>query len=123
VAVFIASQRADHGIPQAVSCRALAVSESWFYKWKGGTLPLRAQRRARLAAEVKRLFEEYGGKRGSPMITADLQDAGWRVSKNTVAALLAEQGLLARPRPGQSGLPGAQAEPEVVWRWHRNSHR
>jgi transposase InsO family protein len=98
VAVFIASQRADHGIPQAVSCRALAVSESWFYKWKGGTLPLRAQRRARLAAEVKRLFEEYGGKRGSPMITADLQDAGWRVSKNTVAALLAEQGLAARPK-------------------------
>jgi hypothetical protein len=35
---------------------------------------------------------------GSPMITAGLQDAGWRVSKNTVAALMAEQGLAARPR-------------------------
>ena len=32
------------------------------------------------------------------MITADLQDAGWRVSKNTVAALMAEQGLAARPK-------------------------
>ncbi len=32
------------------------------------------------------------------MITADLKDAGWRVSKNTVAALMAEQGLAARPK-------------------------
>src|SRR5690349_12948235 len=38
------------------------------------------------------------GKRGSPMITADLRDAGWRVSENTVAKLMAEQGLAARPR-------------------------
>jgi putative transposase len=98
VAAFIASQRADHGIPHAVSCRALGVAESWFYKWKHGTLPPRAQRRARLAAEVKRLFDGYGGKRGSPMITADLRDAGWRVSANTVAALMREQGLAARPK-------------------------
>jgi hypothetical protein len=27
-----------------------------------------------LAAEVKRLFESYDGKRGSPMITADLRE-------------------------------------------------
>jgi putative transposase len=102
VAAFVAAQRDGHRIPQAVSCRALGVSESWFYKWAGharaGTLPPRAARRARLAAEVRRLFDLHGGKRGSPMITADLKDAGWRVSKNTVAALMAEQSLAARPR-------------------------
>ena len=32
------------------------------------------------------------------MITADLRDAGWRVSKNTVAAVMAEMGLAARPK-------------------------
>jgi putative transposase len=32
------------------------------------------------------------------MITADLRDAGWRVSENTVAALMREQNLAARPR-------------------------
>jgi putative transposase len=102
VAAFIAAQRDDRRIPHTVACRALGVSQSWFYKWAGharaGTLPPRAARRARLAAEVKRLFEAYQGKRGSPMITADLQDAGWRVSKNTVAALMAEQQLAARPK-------------------------
>jgi putative transposase len=36
VAGFIAAQRTDHGVPHAVSCRALEVSESWFYKWRAG---------------------------------------------------------------------------------------
>jgi putative transposase len=102
VAAFIAAQRDRYRIPHGVSCQALGVSQSWFYKWlahaRAGTSPPRAARRAALAAEVKRLFEEYEGKRGSPMITADLRDAGWRVSENTVAKLMAEQHLAARPK-------------------------
>jgi len=100
VAAFVAAQREQHRIPHTVSCRALGVCQSWFYKWAGharaGTLPPRAARRARLAAEVRRLFDLHDGKRGSPMITADLRDAGWRVSENTVAALMRELGLAAR---------------------------
>jgi putative transposase len=60
VAAFIAAQRERRRIPHAVACRALGVSQSWFYKWaahaRAGTLPPRAQRRARRAAEVKRLL-------------------------------------------------------------------
>jgi transposase InsO family protein len=124
VAAFIAAQRDTRRIPHGVSCRALGVSQSWFYKWashaRAGTLPPRAQRRARLAAEVKRLFEAHEGKRGSPVITADLRDAGWRVSENTVAALLREQNLAARPgrrrkattRPGR----GRWRAPDLVKR-------
>jgi transposase InsO family protein len=96
VAALIAAQRNDHRVPAAMACRALGVSRSWYYKWRGGTLPPRAQRRKRLKAEVKLLFEEHEGKRGSPMITADLRDAWWRVSENTVAALMREQHLAAR---------------------------
>jgi putative transposase len=98
VAGFIASQRDAHGIPQAVSCRALGVSQSWFCKWKTGELPPRATRRERLKAEIARLFAEREGKDGSPRITAALRDAGWRVSENTVAGLMREQGLAARRR-------------------------
>jgi len=98
VAALIAAQRDEHQIPHAVACRALGVSRSWFYKWKGGSLPPRAARRERLKAEVARLFGLHEGKYGSPRITADLREAGWRVSENTVAALLAEQGLAARPK-------------------------
>jgi putative transposase len=96
VAGFIASQREAHGVPQAVSCRALGVSQSWFYKWKDGQLPPRAARRERLKAETARLFKQREGKDGSPRITAALRDAGWRVSENTVAVLMREQGLAAR---------------------------
>jgi transposase InsO family protein len=52
--------------------------------------------RDRRKAEVARLFGEHEGKYGSPRITADLRDAGWRVSENTVAALMCELGLAAR---------------------------
>jgi transposase InsO family protein len=96
VACFIAAQRDAHGIPQAVSCRALGVSQSWFYKWKGGVLPPRAARRERLKAEIARLFGQRDGKDGSPRIAAALREAGWKVSENAVAALMREQGLAAR---------------------------
>src|SRR5438445_9513215 len=37
------------------------------------------------------------------MIPADLHDLGWRVSKNTVAAVMAELGLAARPKKRRKG--------------------
>jgi putative transposase len=120
VAAFIAAQRAGHGIPYAVSCRALGVSEGWLYKWKDGDRSPRRARRERLKAEVRRLFAEHKGKRGSPMITADLHDAGWRVSKNTVAAVMAEMGLAARPKKRRKGTTrpgkGRWRAPDLVKR-------
>jgi putative transposase len=121
VAGFIASQREQHGIPHAVSCRALGVSQSWFYKWKGGALPPRAARRERLKAEVAALFAARKGKDGSPRIVGALRDAGWNVSENTVAGLMRRQGLAARPgrrgrrrttRPGK----GRWRAPDLVKR-------
>jgi len=73
VAAVIAAQRADNGIPCAVSCRALGVSRSSFYKHKDGRLPPRAARRERLKAEVARLFGLHRagtGRRGSPLTSA-----------------------------------------------------
>jgi transposase InsO family protein len=49
-------------------------------------------------ARARRLFEVHGGKYGSPRITADLKDAGWRVSQNTVAQVMREQHLAARQK-------------------------
>jgi len=120
VAAFIAAQRAGQGIPAALSCRTLGVSRSWYYRWKGGALPPQAARRAALAVEVRRLFEAHRGTYGSPRITADLREAGWRVSENTVAAVMREQGLAARrkrrrrstTRPGR----GRWRAPDLVKR-------
>ena len=120
MAALIAAQREQHKIPHALACRALGVSQSWFYKWRGGALPPRAQRRERLKAEVAGLFRLHDGKYGSPRITADLREEGWRVSENTVAGLMAELGLAARrkkrrkatTRPGK----GRWRAPDLVKR-------
>lgn len=98
MAAFIAAQRDQHGIPHAVACRALRISPSCFYRWKDGHVPARVARRQGLAELVRRLFAAHQGCYGSPRITADLRDLGWRVSENTVAKLMAELGLAARRR-------------------------
>jgi len=96
LAAAIAAQRAEHGIPYVTSCRALGVSQAWFYKWRRGDVSVRRKRRAALSAAIAYLFALHHGTYGSPRITADLRDTGWRVSVNTVAALMAEQHLVAR---------------------------
>jgi putative transposase len=69
---------------------------------------------------VQRLFELHEARYGSPRITADLRDAGWRVSENTVAQVMRELGLAARrkkkrkstTRPGR----GRWRAPDLVKR-------
>ena len=120
MAALIAAQRDEYQIPHAAACRALGVSRSWFYKWADGALPPRAARRQLLAAEVRRLFTAHRGTYGSPRITADLREAGWTVSANTVAAVMREHGLAARrkkrrratTRPGR----GRWRAPDLVKR-------
>jgi putative transposase len=108
VARFIAAQRADHQVPYATACRALGVSQAWFYKWRAGDPSRQHARREQLKAAIRRLFAAHRGTYGSPRITADLRDEGWRVSENTVAALMRELGLAARPkrRRRQTTRPG-----------------
>jgi putative transposase len=120
VAALIAAQREQHRIPHATSCRALGVSQSWFYEWKSPRPGPQAERRDRLKAEVGRLFRLHEGKYGSPRITADLREDGWRVSENTVAGLMRELDLAARrkkkrkatTRPGK----GRWRAPDLVRR-------
>jgi putative transposase len=113
VAGFIAAQRDRHGVPHAVSCRALGVSQSWFYKWKDGVPSPSARRRDRLRAEVAVRFAARKGKDGAPRIASALREDGWRVSKNTVAGLLSAQGLFARP--GRRGRRGTTRKAKGRW--------
>ena len=112
MAEFIVAQREQHGVPYATSCRALKVSQAWFYKWRHGDPSPRHARRARLKVEIARLFAQHRGTYGSPRITADLRAEGWWVSESTVAALMRELGLQARRKrrvgrpPGRAGAGG-----------------
>jgi putative transposase len=120
VAGFIAAQRAEYQIPHATACRALGISQAWFYKWAHGDSSPRHARRVQLTAKIKQLFAAHRGRYGSPRIHADLVAEGWTVSVNTVAAIMAEQGLRARrkrrrkntTRPGR----GRWRAPDLVRR-------
>jgi putative transposase len=121
VASFIASQRACYDVPHVISCRALSVSESWFYKWRDRPPTERDIRRAELDQKVAEIFSDSGGNPhtyGSPRIYSELIDAGWKLSEKTVAQSMARQGLIARPKRRFRSLTrpdkAADAIPDLV---------
>jgi putative transposase len=97
VASFSASQRAEHCVPHALSCPALGVSESWFYKWHDRAPTPRQLRRATLDEAVRESFEASGATYGSPRGHDGLAEAGWAVSEKTVAVSMRCRGLVGRP--------------------------
>ena len=146
VASFIASQRADHGVPHAMCCRCLGrlgVAGSTSGTTAPPT-PVSGDGRSS-TRRCKRVFEDSGGTPrtyGSPRVHEDLVEAGWQVSEKTVAASMARQGLVGRgpnarfrsltrpdkaaaaaPGPRQAGLHRRAARPEVVRRPDRDPHR
>ena len=113
VSAHIAAQRTDHAVPHAVSCRALGVAASTFYKWHNRPPTPAKRRRAELDVEVKACFDASYGTYGSPRVRAALRRSGREVSKKTVESSMARQGLQGRSRRRRRGLtrPDKRAEP------------
>jgi hypothetical protein len=74
VARFIADQRIFYRVPHTFSCRVLAVSEAWFYKWRDRPPTPRQTRRALLDEAVRKAFAGSRASYGSPRVHADLID-------------------------------------------------
>ena len=113
VSANIAAQRTDHAVPHAVSCRALGVAPSTFYKWHNRPPTPAKRRRAELDVEVRACFDASGGTYGSPRVRAALRRSGLKASKKTVEASMARQGLQGRAPKRRRGLtrPDKRAEP------------
>jgi transposase InsO family protein len=68
---------------------------------------------------IRQLFAAHQGKYGSPRITAELREAGWRVSEKTVAVIMRELGLRARVRKRRKSTtrPGGRwRAPDLIGR-------
>jgi putative transposase len=120
LAAFIAAQRTEHGIPYATSCRAVGRSVAWLYKWlrrarEGPSA--RERRRLRLVEAVISMFWKRKGADGSPRIAEYLRRDGWRVSDNTVAKIMREHGLAARPGRKRKNTTRQDGGP-----WHAEDH-
>ncbi|MEU5306845.1 IS3 family transposase [Streptomyces noursei] len=78
----------------------------------------RAPRR-NLALAIREVFDASDGTYGFPHVHVELRERGWRVSKNTVATLMAELGLAGRVRKRRQSLTRQgkrPAAPDLVQR-------
>lgn len=109
----IVTCRTELNIPYAVACRALEVSESWFYKHRDRPPTATVQRRQQLDAAIVEVFTEQDGEYGSPRVHAELVERPEfaKLSVNTVAERMRDKGLKAKKRPVRRSLtrPDKQA--------------
>lgn len=107
--------------PIALMCEVLGVSKSGFYAAEDRPPSLRAQRRARIDASVRRVHADSHGVYGSGKVAKKLaQEEGLeRACRNTVARAMREMGLKSRvskgftPTTTQSD-PSRQAAPNLL---------
>ncbi|MBK9646946.1 MAG: transposase [Deltaproteobacteria bacterium] len=98
---FIHSQRSTW--PIRTLCRALGVSASGYYAWRGRPESQHSQEDRRLMEQIRRIYAAGMGAFGSPRVHAELQAQGVRVSRKRVARLMQEARLVGwsgrGPRP------------------------
>ena len=74
-------------------CRVLSVSRSGYYRWRRRPVSRRAIENRRLDTHIKAIYKKHKGRYGSPKITDELNDMGFKVGKNRVARRMKEAGL------------------------------
>lgn len=119
VAAHITCQRREFGVPHAVSCRALGVSPSWYYKWRDRPPTPRQLRRAELTEKITKSFTDSGATYGSPRVVLDLRADGERVSVNTVAKIMRTECLVGRVLRRRHGLTRPGRKPACADHVHR----
>jgi putative transposase len=77
-------------------CKALEVSPSGYYAWRGRPPSKREMANQTLTAEIEKAFEESGETYGSPRIYQILRKLGLMCSQNRVARLMKAAGLRAK---------------------------
>ncbi len=78
-------------------CRALSVSRSGYYAWRGRPVGPRAQANEQLVAQIREEFQASRYTYGSPRIHVALQQKGTRCGRHRVGRLMRLYGLRARP--------------------------
>ena len=85
----------DHQDEFAVErmCAVFRVSRSGYYAWLNRKPSKRAVEREILSGEIHKLHDLGKGRYGSPKITMELRDRGFKVSRQRVARLMRAEGI------------------------------
>ena len=106
---FIAEQSQQYSITRL--CKALEVSESGYYAWKGRKASQHCREDAKLAAEIQQIFLDHRQVYGSPRIHALLKARGMACSRKRVARLMQQLGLSAGRK--RSRKPTTKSDPHA----------
>jgi putative transposase len=79
-------------------CKVLDVSPSGYFAWRSRPASPRQREDLVLLAHIRASFALYRGTYGSPRMTRELQDEGFRVGRRRTARLMRENGLNARQK-------------------------
>jgi len=108
---FIESLRGTYSVVKM--CRWAKVSRSGYYKWRNRKPSARELRKLEAESLLISLFRRYKSRYGSPRMTVELNESGVTISENTVAKLMANQGLKARNGKGYHFFPHVLAKNHV----------
>ncbi len=95
---YICIDRRRTQYPVNMMCRVLKVSRSGYYAWRVRPESQRAKTDREVTQVIERLHTDSKGVYGSPKITADLRDEGYRHGRHKVARLMRLAGLRGCPQ-------------------------
>lgn len=103
--------KTEHSIE--LMCRALKVSRSGFYEWRGRPVPLKVER-TELRDHIQRVFRDSRKTYGHRSIRDALLKEGQPAGRKMILRLMAEMGLVAAPwKPSPYSLLKKASEPTV----------
>lgn len=132
VAAFIAAQRDQHGVPHAVSCRAMGISPAWLDKWLhgdcssrrgppggaggGGGAPVPApSRHIRVTEDHRRpQGRRLEGERELRRCADGRAEPGGQEETEAQRRNPAGEGPLTAAGPGETRLHGAGDQPQAM---------
>ncbi len=80
-------------------CSVLTISRSGFHAWIKHKQSKRALETQKLENMIRDIFHKFKGIYGSPRITSELCEMGYKVSENRVAKIMRNIGLSAQIKP------------------------
>ncbi|MCP4244893.1 MAG: IS3 family transposase [bacterium] len=84
--------------PLTVLCSVMRVSRSGYYRWLGSEPSERQLREERRVMRIRAVYNKSRRTYGSPRVCAELRKKGEVISPKTVAKIMKNEGICARPK-------------------------
>ncbi len=91
---FIEGHRSAYGVEEM--CQSLAVSVSGYYAWRRRGKSRRKRANEELLRLIREIYWKYRRRYGSPRITEELRERGYRCSEKRVARLMRKHGIVSK---------------------------